>query len=738
MRVITRTLRWIGRGLWCVVGLSVAPMVVADPPPKADVGDLQEVVVTGFRASLEKSLDIKKNAAVTLDSINSTELGRFPDADVADSLQHLPGITITRTTGGEGQKVTVRGFGPQYNIVTLNNRILATDDDARDLAFDVLPSEVIAGADVLKSPQASALEGSIGGTVNLRTASPFETRGLHAGAHAEGNYNGLSKLYGQKYSAFVSDTSADDTLGLMLGLVHSDNKQRTDTLNNNNQTIYGPATYPFDGSGNAVPLVSTPCCIAFGSIFDEKKRDAVSGAIEWRPTSALKIVADGLYTRLRDPQIGYNQSYYFPYTTDQMGPLWSNPTINNEVVTGITSRSFQPEAVNNTVNRNVNTQLFGLNGSWEVSSALHLGFDVYRSKADRPEGGADTYATAGLVTSTPNAVDTLVFNDLPNSLPSINVLVPPGQLGLTACPGNSASATNPGSCSYTALMNSGYLKDNKYWSTHYISLNGYSVKDQVDSGELNGTLKLDWGALNQLQFGLVGSRREKSRVDQSNDWTNGSGQYGSLYNTTGCPINCSPYSFASQGFNALSLLSLPNFMQGAGGSYPAVLPAIDMGQLFAFLRSLDGKPNPFFCTALPCSGSGVFNFANFLPQPNPFNSYKVTEETTSFFLQTDWSGDRWSGNAGVRVVHTATTAAYAQSVPVSLWTPNANASTVTYNVQYATSQAASSRASYTLALPSLNFSYWLEPQVLQLRGGLAETVARPNLRSEERRVGKEC
>ncbi len=97
--------------------------------------ELNEIVVTGLKASLEKSLDVKRNATVVLDSINSEELGRFPDADVADSLEHLPGITIDRTTGGEGQKVTVRGFGPQYNIVTWNNRILATDDDGRDLAL---------------------------------------------------------------------------------------------------------------------------------------------------------------------------------------------------------------------------------------------------------------------------------------------------------------------------------------------------------------------------------------------------------------------------------------------------------------------------------------------------------------------------------------------------------------------------------------------------------------------------
>ncbi|HEY1315404.1 MAG TPA: TonB-dependent receptor plug domain-containing protein, partial [Steroidobacteraceae bacterium] len=212
---------------------AAADSAAAVEPAGKNVPDteLQEIVVTGLRASLEKSLDIKKHAAVVLDSINAEELGRFPDADVADSLEHLPGITISRTTGGEGQKVSVRGFGPQYNIVTLNNRILATDDDARDLAFDVLPSEVISGADVLKSSEASALEGSIGGTVNLRTASPFDNLGFHGGAHTEGNYNEMTSLHGYKVSAFASDTLLDNTLGFLIGGVLSDTHTRTDALN---------------------------------------------------------------------------------------------------------------------------------------------------------------------------------------------------------------------------------------------------------------------------------------------------------------------------------------------------------------------------------------------------------------------------------------------------------------------------------------------------------------------------
>src|SRR6185312_10807181 len=177
---------------------SATSLPVADSSAAADQQsagsseELHEVVVSGIRADLEKALDTKEFAPVMLDSIDSTQLGRFPDADVADSLEHLPGITVSRTTGGEGQKITVQGLSSEYNIVTLDNRILASDDSGRDIAFDVLPAELITGADVLKSPEASAVEGSIGGTVNLHTASAFEHPGFHADAHAEGDWNDMS------------------------------------------------------------------------------------------------------------------------------------------------------------------------------------------------------------------------------------------------------------------------------------------------------------------------------------------------------------------------------------------------------------------------------------------------------------------------------------------------------------------------------------------------------------------
>ena len=724
-----------------------ADAATATAVPGKDSPELQEIVVTGMRASLEKSLEIKKDASVVLDSINATELGRFPDADVADSLEHLPGITIDRTTGGEGIHVNVRGLGPQYNITTLNNRILATDDDSRDLAFDVLPSEVISGADVLKSTQASALEGSIGGTVNLRTASAFDNPGFHGGVHAEGNDNDMSKLKGSKFSAFVSDTNDDRTWGFLLGAVHSDTKIRTDSLNAYNQNIYGPVWYdpnsptyfPSPNPNNpsapptasSVPLSATPCCITFGSIFDDKKRDAISGSLEWHPTSDLKIVGDGLWTHLRDPQIGYNESYYFA-APDQNGSTWSNPVVKNGVVTGVQVNDFQPEMVNNTIDRVVTTSVFGLNVEWKPTDRLTFTADGYHSTANRPEGGQDSFVTAGLVSNNNNAPDTLIFSDVANSLPNFNVLVPPSQLGLTACPKGTASTTNAGSCSYTALMNSGFLNSNNYWSTHYDGLNGYSVHDQITGFTLDGKFDVKAGWFDKILFGAGFSDRDKDRTDISNDWTNGSGQYGTLYLTQGCPVQCSPYTFASQGFNVISMISPPNFMKGAGGSYPTTLPQLNVAQLLAFMRSLNGKPNPFYCppAPTPCDPASlpVFDFSQTLPQPNPYNSYAVTEKTFSLYGEMTFAGTNWGGNLGLRIVRTNTTASTATAAPVSLWTPsNTNSSTETWNVQYAAGQESVTQGDYVLPLPSANFNYWVVPQKVQLRAAVAETMSRPDL-----------
>ena len=250
---------------------------------------METVIVSGVRASLGHSVDLKRNAGTVQDSISALELGKFPDDNVADSLSHITGVAISRTAGGEGQKVSVRGLGPEYTLTTFNGRILATDGAGRDFAYDVLPSDVISGADVIKGAQASLTEGAIGGLVNLRSASPFDQTGQHGVARLEGDRNDMSELDGYKFSGVYSNTFADDTFGVLLGVVYAEREDRTDVAGNdggwtrnpdpNDESwLYGNAWGGnIDPNGNGeldedeYGLIG-PGQFRVGSILEEKKR----------------------------------------------------------------------------------------------------------------------------------------------------------------------------------------------------------------------------------------------------------------------------------------------------------------------------------------------------------------------------------------------------------------------------------------------------------------------------------
>jgi iron complex outermembrane recepter protein len=687
---------------------AAASGAIAPPTSTSDTAaanqSSQDIVITGIRGSLDKSVRIKRDSAVVLDSVNATELGRFPDSDVADSLQHITGITINRTTGGEGQYVSVRGLGSQYNITTLNDRVLATDDDGRDFAFDILPSDVISGADVLKSPQAAAAEGSIGGTVNLRSARPFDRPGLHMALRAEGDYNDMSRYKGYKVSGFVSGTNGSGTLGALVGIVYSNQKFRTDALNYSTWDPYSPGVWPpaptadSDPPADAQP-VNGLCCIQFGSVVDRKKRLALTGTVEWRPSDALHITIDGMYTKLNDPQVAYNQSYYPDFTYDADGlPEWSNVTVKNGFITSFTANNFDPEIVNQTIHRVVNTYLIGANAQWQATPKLTFRSDIYRSRANRPEGGLDTFLTAGLVSPTPYNQNILTFSANPNKMPNIKVTLPDGS-------------------DYATALASGALTDQNLWSTHYDGLSGFSIKDKVTGAKLDSTYSIDSGVLSHLDAGISYLKRSKARRDISNDWNNGSNQYSTLYNTM--PGQPGPITFATMGQNVISTFQFPNYFAGAGGSFPTTQVLINADALLAGLKSLDGTPNY-------TSGEGVYNFADTLPAFNATNSYVVSERTLAGYVEASFGGPRWNGNIGLRLVRTETNAATAINKIISVTvadTANPTASAVT---EYSPATPLSAQGRYTIPLPAANVNFELMEN-LHLRLAAAQTMARPNL-----------
>jgi len=151
----------------------------------------QTIIVEGIRGSLQRSMDVKRDAIGVVDAISAEDIGKFPDTNLAESLQRITGVSINRTNG-EGSEITVRGFGPDFNLVTLNDRTMPTAEvravgqrdnygAGGDRAFDFsnLASEGVSGLQVYKTGQAILPSGGIGATVNIETRRPLDDPGFN-------------------------------------------------------------------------------------------------------------------------------------------------------------------------------------------------------------------------------------------------------------------------------------------------------------------------------------------------------------------------------------------------------------------------------------------------------------------------------------------------------------------------------------------------------------------------------
>ncbi|MDY6945455.1 MAG: TonB-dependent receptor [Pseudomonadota bacterium] len=655
---------------------------------------LEEIVVTGTRAALIESLDRKRQAQLVQDSIVAEDLGRFPDDNVADSLSHITGITLQRTRGGEGQYVNVRGLGPEFSIVTLNNRILATDGDGREFAFDVLPSEVISGADVFKSANAVNLEGSIGGLINLSSARPLDRPGLRTSLAVEGDYNDLSENSGYKVSGVFSDTFAADRMGLMLTAVYQDTKVRSDAVHEFLVTPDSPGEFDANGDGeisdNEAGLVGL-CCTSFGTRIQERKRSGATAVWQWQVSDSLQMTVDGMFTRLDAPTIGYHQSYYVEDSIlDEAAGLhrWSDVSIRDHWVTGMSIAELVPEVSTISEYRVVDTTQFGWNAAWQTTDSLKLTFDAYQSKAERDSGGKNTWMVSGIAGSHTGQVQ---MNR--GGVPNISVTLADGR--------DLATALHSG-----ALGNADY-------GLHYIGLSGTDVTDEVTGLSIGGELQLEFGALQSLQFGVASTERTKVSNTIENDTNGGSCQYCNMYDTT----------FESLGANVVRPVSLPNFMRNAGGSYPRRFVQFDASAYLNALRALDGQP------ILDEHGDPtgeVYDASRTAPAFNPVQSYDVEEQTTALYVNANLRADKWFANAGVRWVSTDTTARTAVDSIVFVADPTPEIPTSSPDVTYSPAQPLRQDGSYDKFLPALNVGFWLRDDLL-LRVAAAKVMARPSL-----------
>jgi len=196
------------------------------PPAAAPSGDLQEVVVTGYRRSLTQSTDAKRDAIGFIDQVNAEDIGKFPDTNIAESFNRIPGITISRDITGEGTDIAIRGLGTSFTKVLLNGAPVAvastgtTDSQNvnREVDLDLFPTELFTQLTVQKTTSAAMLEGGAAGTVNMRSARPFDNPGMHLTYSAQMTQNQGVANPGERGSLIASNTW-DNGLGALIGLV---------------------------------------------------------------------------------------------------------------------------------------------------------------------------------------------------------------------------------------------------------------------------------------------------------------------------------------------------------------------------------------------------------------------------------------------------------------------------------------------------------------------------------------
>ena len=247
--------------------------------------DLQEVVVTGLRRSLETSQEIKKNADVFVDSITAEDIGALPDRSVTEALQRVPGVSISRFAAGndpdhfsiEGSGVVVRGL-PQVRS-ELNGRDTFSANAGRFLSFSDVPPELLGGVDVYKNQSAELIEGGLAGTVNLRTLVPFDREGQRFAASIEGNYGDFAEEMSPTGSVLWTNrwAAGDGEIGLLLNATYSQLKSRSDGIQ-----ISSFKEQARDNLFGADTPVYVPEGASFRSQNYNRERLGYAGAFQWK------------------------------------------------------------------------------------------------------------------------------------------------------------------------------------------------------------------------------------------------------------------------------------------------------------------------------------------------------------------------------------------------------------------------------------------------------------------------
>lgn len=300
-----------------------------------DESSLEEIVVTGIRGSMRESVETKREASAIVDAITAQDIGKFPDKNVAESLSHIPGINIDRQFG-QGERISIRGTDPALNRTLLNGQTVASADwfildvPGRTFNYTLLAPQIVQSIEVYKSPMARLDEGSIGGTVILRTRRPLDLPANSLRASIDYAYNDRAEDGAPNFSGLYSWKNDGETFGVLVTLLSSEEQLERHGLEFFSYPSAVGAGFDPALVGND-PSVVFPNAVNAAFFQQERTRDTGTLSLQLRPSDSFELNFTGLLVNAQYDN--YNQSRYAFIGHGASAPNVTSATVENGVVT---------------------------------------------------------------------------------------------------------------------------------------------------------------------------------------------------------------------------------------------------------------------------------------------------------------------------------------------------------------------------------------------------------------------
>ena len=657
--------------------------------------------VVGIRGSLTRSSDMKRNAVGVMDVISAEDIGKFPDTNLAESLQRITGVAISRTNG-EGSQLTVRGWGPQFNLITLNGRQMPGTGNSRSYSFENLSSDGVSALEVHKTARADNPSGGMGATVNIVTTKPLDVPGLRYSASLKA-INDSSNVLGDdvtpELSAVFSNTFKNETFGVSFSFNHHrrDFQQQYANIQGWQANVALPSNIdpanvidprPVDENGDPIANYTSedgplavhffPRDMNYGFTDFQRERTNANITLQYAPKDDLIVTLDFTGTKAVTGENSLGWGMWNDYGGNiNAYELDANGTA---IYADISGNDGSFTASRGTTE--VNERSFGLNFSWQAAENLTLSFDYHDSRNETDNGADEGLGSYGSLVLGSDQLDTKVYDFRSGEIPHAQIFWSNGSTMLAA-----------------SEMDSHF--------SQFIHSPGESTVKQF---QFDGT----WENLNTFDVPLVkvdfGFSSTKQTAGGSNAWSGLIG--GFLFN---------PSYTALFPDSMFILHDTSNFLDEFEGGGAALTPnyyySFDFDEVVA--RSAA------FLTNDVLGGDDYFDTTAYHPMGTTSSS-SVEEKTKSIYVNSLWEFDIANYpvqiNAGLRYEESEVPASALVNIPSAVWWQGGSE----WHTQYSGVATVDLTGEYDLLLPNFDFKIDLTEDLVG-RISLGKSIARPDL-----------